>query len=429
MVAASPTPGGSYGYPPAMVLAIIAMVVALAIALGWRSAWAPAVGAVAGLTIALAGSAATLDDARAAAADLWRPLIVIVGIMTTTSCAAELGIFARLAAWIEPQTRGPVRHAFRRVFVIAALTAAVLSNDAAILLVTPVVIELLRAVYPKRHPKFTVPFAFAAFAAAGVAPLPTGNPMNLVVAERAGIDLNTYAIHMIPVAIVGWVVAYAMLAWCFRDVLADEVGAKGIGLGAAVPLDRHARVVLAVAGGSIVTYPILAALDAPIWPVAAGAALACVATAVHRGVELRRIGSGVSWELLPFVFGVLVLATALARAGATDDLAQLYRDTPAPLATIGTVAAAGSALVNNHPMALLHSHALAHAPNAHVFAALVGGDLGPRLLPIGSLAGLLWMHALRRQQVAVPLRLFVRVGVIVTVPSLVASLATLWLVT
>ena len=67
-------------------------------------------------------------------------LIVIVGIMTTTSCAAELGVFARLASWIEPRTRGPVRHAFRMVYAIAAVTAAVLSNDAAILLVTPVVI-------------------------------------------------------------------------------------------------------------------------------------------------------------------------------------------------------------------------------------------------------------------------------------------------
>ena len=47
----------------------------------------------------------------------------IVGIMASTACASELGIFTRLAAWIEPRTRGPVKHAFRFVFVTAALTA------------------------------------------------------------------------------------------------------------------------------------------------------------------------------------------------------------------------------------------------------------------------------------------------------------------
>jgi arsenical pump membrane protein len=321
-----------------------------------------------------------------------------------------------------------VKHAFRFVFVIAALTAALLSNDAAILLLTPVVIELLRAVYPKRHPKFVLPFAFCAFVAAGVAPLPTGNPMNLVVAYRAGIGFNEYALHMIPVAIVGWIVAYAMLAWCYREVLADE----GPALGDApptVPLSRRAIIVLAITGASIASYPILAAFGQPIWPVAASSALICVGVAVAGGVRLPRIAAGISWELVPFLFGVLVLATALARAGVTGALADLYASTPAPIATVGAVAAAGSALIDNHPMALLHSLTLQGWPDKYVFAALVGGDLGPRLLPIGSLAGLLWTHQLRRQGITVPLGTFVRVGAIVTIPSLIASLAVLWAVT
>ncbi|MEW6153617.1 MAG: ArsB/NhaD family transporter [Actinomycetota bacterium] len=60
-----------------------------------------------------------------------------------------------------------------------------------------------------------------------------------------------------------------------------------------------------------------------------------------------------------------------------------------------------------------------------LLAALVGGDLGPRLLPIGSLAGLLWVELLRRGGVRVPLRRFVSVGAMVTAPALVASLAVL----
>ncbi|HLL22309.1 MAG TPA: ArsB/NhaD family transporter [Kofleriaceae bacterium] len=407
-----------------MLLAVIALVVALAIALTWRHTWAPAVGALVGVVIALGAGVARVEDAEHATRDLWRPLIVIGSIMVTTACAAELGVFARLASWIEPRTRGPVRHAFRFVFVISALTAALLSNDAAILLVTPVVITLLKTVYPKRNPKFVAPFALAVFVAAGVAPLPTGNPMNLVVSARAGIDLNTYAVHMIPVALAGWLVAYAVLAWCFRDVLADEAPALGEAP-PRMPLSGHAKLVMLVTVASIATYPVLAALGLPLWPVAAIAALLCTAVASHRGVQLRAIVGGVSWELVPFLFGVLVLATALARAGLTGALAQLYATSDAPLALIGGVAAAGSALINNHPMALLHSLALAGAPDDHVLAALIGGDLGPRLLPIGSLAGLLWLHALRQQGVAMPLRTFVRVGVLVTLPSLIVSLGVL----
>jgi arsenical pump membrane protein len=120
---------------------------------------------------------------------------------------------------------------------------------------------------------------------------------------------------------------------------------------------------------------------------------------------------------------------SLERAGLVAELAELYRG-DAPLAAIGTVSALGSAVLNNHPMAFLNLHALdaTGAPDAHVLAALVGGDLGPRLLPIGSLAGLLWIDALRRHGVTVGLVTFVRVGVLVTVPALAVSLFVLWLV-
>jgi len=327
-----------------------------------------------------------------------------------------------------PRTRGPVRGAFKFVFVIAALAAATLSNDAAILLLTPVVVELLRTVYPKRNPKFVVPFAFAVFVAAGVAPLPTGNPMNFVVAHRAGIGFNAYALVMIPVAVVGWLVAYHVLAWQFRDVLADEAPALGGAPPAPAPLGRHAILVLAIAGASLAAYPVLAALATPIWPVAAIAGAACVGVVAHAKGNVARVADGVSWELVPFLFGILVLAAVLARGGVTAHLAEAYAATPAPIASVGTVGAVGSALVGNHAMALIHSHALAGGPDALVLAALVGGDLGPRLLPIGSLAGLLWIQQLRRSGVTIPLRTFVTVGAVVTVPSLAASLAALWLV-
>ena len=69
--------------------------------------------------------------------------------------------------------------------------------------------------------------------------------------------------------------------------------------------------------------------------------------------------------------------------------------------------------------------ALGDAPAAFssTLAAMVGGDLGPRLFPLGSLAGLLWLESLRRQRVALPVIRFVTIGVVVTLPALVISLA------
>jgi arsenical pump membrane protein len=127
----------------------------------------------------------------------------------------------------------------------------------------------------------------------------------------------------------------------------------------------------------------------------------------------------------------LLIAVGLERAGVVDHQADLYRATPAAIATVGVVAAVGSALIDNHPMAVLGLAAIERAGGGTVMtlAALVGGDLGPRLSPIGSLAGLLWLGTLRRQGVQISVREFARVGLLVTIPSLAASLAMLWIVT
>src|SRR5262245_17056879 len=147
--------------------------------------------------------------------------------MTMTSAAERMKLLERLAAIIEPRTRGPVRHAFRVTFVLSAVMSAVLSNDAAILLMTPTILVLLRTVYPKRHPKFMVAFAVAVFASAGVAPLVISNPMNLIFADHMGIGFNQYSITMIPIAIAGWVTTYLVLSWLFRGPLSDPAPALG----------------------------------------------------------------------------------------------------------------------------------------------------------------------------------------------------------
>jgi len=413
------------------ILAAIALACTLGIALSWRHRAAAPIGAAFGVAVLAVGGLVGFADVTATARVMWRPLVTVASIMTMTACAHRVGLIDHLATLIEPRTRGPVRHAFRIVFVLAALTAAVLSNDAAILLLTPAVISLLRAVYPKRHTKFVVPFAFAVFYAAGVAPLVTSNPMNLVVADRAGIGFNTYALRMVPVAAVGWVVAYLVIARVFRDALADEEPALGPRPHTVIPVGSATRIVSVTLLAVLASYPIMSLAGGPLWLVALGGATVCALATVRARVPVGAIASVVSWEILPFLAAVVLIATGLTRAGVVGALADLYRGSPAPTATVGTGAALGSAVLNNHPMALINLLAVRGAGGdaRMILAGLVGGDLGPRLLPIGSLAGLLWLGVLRSHGVKVGVGQFVRIGVIVTIPSLTASLAVLWLVT
>ena len=405
----------------------------LVISVAWRPyGFGPTLGAVGAVAIAAIGGAVELHDLRAAVDAQWRAYVTLAAVMTMTSTAERMGLLERLAAIIEPRTRGPVRHAFRVTFVLSALVSAVLSNDAAILLVTPTVLVLLRTVYPRRHPKFMVPFAVAVFASAGVAPLVISNPMNLIFADHAGINFNEYSITMIPIAIVGWITAYLVLAWIFREPLADPAPALGAWPGQPPPLSRAALVVVVAVISVLCAYPVLAYVDAPSWPAAAIGALVCAITSLVAGHAPRALVRGIAWAIFPFLMGVFILAVALQRVGVVTWLSDLYATASHPLATVGVTSAIGSAVLNNHPMSVLNAFALetARDPNhAQAFAALLGGDLGPRLLPVGSLASLLWYDLLRRHEVVVRVTTFVRVGILLTVPTLTVSLIVLWLLT
>jgi arsenical pump membrane protein len=393
----------------------------------------PALCAAPGLVVMFASGVLAPVDLHRALSVLWRPLLTVAAIMATTSVAHRLGIFDRITRSIEIRTRSEVPRAFATVYVIGAATSAVFNNDAAILLLTPIVVPVIRRLYPRR-PYLVVPFSFAIFMSAGVAPLCTSNPMNLVVAEHAGLGFNQYALRMLPVALAGSIVSYAMLRIVFRRQLEDSIPATGKEQGSLLPMDPTPRSVLVVVLAMLTAYPVLSYFNAPVWIAGVtGALVVCGLALRHDAVTPSSVVRGVAWDVLAFLFCIYLTALGLENVGLTTTLGRTYAIAESPagqLALIGGVSAIGSAILNNHPMGALNALVVGSMPGDakwRTLAALIGGDLGPRLLPMGSLAGLLWIEMARRLGVEIRLKDFVRTGVLVTVPALVLSLVVLWL--
>jgi arsenical pump membrane protein len=313
--------------------------------------------------------------------------------------------------------------------------SALLTNDAAILLLTPLVLAFVRRRYTDRQ---LTPFAFAVFAAAGVAPFVTSNPMNMVVASYIGLNFNNYAASMLPISLTGSVLSYLLLRRVFARDLAetpgvsaepdtDTVRTRDDTATTAFTETQIAMVLLLV--GVVALYPLVAQLDGgAIWLVAVLGAVLALWLAGHAHGDALGVWRGVAWDVVVFLPAVFVLSIGLRNVGLVDLLSSWYRD--AGLATIGATAAIGSAALNNHPMALVNMLALEARPGTGTtdfLAALVGGDLGPRLLPTGSLAGLLWLESCRRFGLHVSAGRFIVVGAILTVPTLAVSLAMLML--
>lgn len=391
----------------------------------------PGMAALVGVIVLLATGLLTPADMLASAVIQWRPLVALASIMVMTGVVHEVGAFDRLAGTLERAARRTTAaRAFTWVFAASVVTPSLLNNDAAIVLLTPLVVRLTRRLYPGQ-PELTVLFAFAVFLAPGVAPFFVSNPMNMIVAEFAGISWLHYSARMVPVSMAGAALTFVVLRVAFHRALARAVPSPVTDEGAQEPVRPVQIGALAILVGVFLASTVVGALGGAIWSVPLAGALASLALAAYfvPGAS-RRASRHVSVDILVFLWGVFLVVVGLRHVGVTDRLAALYGTLPPgsarEIGTIGGMAALGSAVVDNHPMALLNMLALGNRDPRTLLAALVGGDLGPRLLPIGSLAGLLWMDILRRSRVEVSVGRFVRVGALVLAPTLAASLALLY---
>jgi arsenical pump membrane protein len=143
---------------------------------------------------------------------------------------------------------------------------------------------------------------------------------------------------------------------------------------------------------------------------------------------------GISWAVLPLVAGLFIIVEALNKTGLIRVLAQLLqhaavRDVAGATWGSGIGIALVSNLMNNLPSGLIAADAVqaAHVPEIVRSAVLIGVDLGPNLSVTGSLATILWLVALRREGQSISARAFLKLGLVIMLPALLAAIAVLWI--
>lgn len=396
--------------------------------------WSASLGAV----LALVFGVVHLADIAVVWGIVWNATATFVAVILISLLLDEAGFFEWAALHVARWGGGSGPRLFAFIVLLGAAVAALFANDGAALILTPIVMAMLVAL--GFSPAATLAFVMAAGFIADTASLPlvVSNLVNIVSADFFGIGFNEYASVMVPVNIAAVAASLLVLLLYFgRAVPAHYDLAQLKAPAQAIrdrPTFRAGWVVLVLL---LVGFFGLEPLGVPVSAVAAVAAVVLLAVAARGHViGTRKVLRGAPWQIVVFSLGMYLVVYGLRNAGLTDRIATLldwFAQGGIWGAALGTglLTALLSSVMNNMPTVLIGalsidaSQASGVVREAMVYANVIGCDLGPKITPIGSLATLLWLHVLQKKGTTIAWGTYFRVGIVLTLPVLLVTLAAL----
>lgn len=401
--------------------------------------WTATIGAM----LALMTGVISVNDIPVVWDIVWNATFAFIAIIIISLLLDEAGFFKWVALHVARFAKGNGHRLFAFIILLGAVVSAFFANDGAALILTPIVIAILTAL--RFSPATTLAFIMAAGFIADTASLPlvVSNLVNIVSADFFKVPFDRYALVMVPVNLVSVLASLVVLYGFYRKDIPNAYALEWVDEPNSAITDKATFttgwvVLAALLFGFFVFEP----MGVPISVIAGlGALVLLIVAYMGKKLSIMPVVKNAPWQIVIFSLGMYLVVYGLKNAGLTDYLATLLQGLEQQgllVATVGTgfLSAILSSVMNNMPTVLIQALAIdgAHITSpmikeAMVFANVIGCDLGPKITPIGSLATLLWLHVLATKNIKVSWGYYFKVGMILTIPVLLATLVALagWL--
>ncbi|CAN5667192.1 arsenical efflux pump membrane protein ArsB [soil metagenome] len=402
---------------------VVMLVFVVARPRGWHEAWWTTGAAV--LVIAL--GRVTPHDALSTVRTGESALLFLFALLALALLVGKSGFFEWAALRCARASGGDGRALYRWVFVLGAAVTALMSLDTTAVMFTPIVIVIAKRLELPITP-YVVMCAFVANV--GSLLLPISNLTNLLFAETFQLTFVGFALRMALPQLVALATTFLLLRFAFRKELPARCELAKLAA-AEIPNRRYFQLCVAVLIAVLVGYFIAPVVGIEAYWITFAALPLLVIAGASTGVLSPGAVTELEWGVFPFAIGLFVVVRAVENLGVIEYAVAWLTGHPHSqlVAVTGGTAVAANAL-NNLPAALMARSTLAamHATGSLPLGALLGADIGPMVMPFGSLATILVISVARREGVKMEVSSLIRMGLWMTPVILASALAALWLV-
>jgi len=306
----------------------------------------------------------------------------------------------------------------------AGFASTMLMNDTVAIIGTPLMLRLARE--HRIDPKLLL-LALAFAVTIGSVTSPIGNPQNLLIAVRTGMDapFATFLKNLAVPSLINLLLAYGVLRLFFRRAFHTNCLVH-------VPVAESDPALARLVRISLITVIVLGAANAMLVPTGAGgalrlswialaAAMPLLVLSPKRGQLLRNI----DWATLAFFAAMFVLTESVWQTGYIQSLLIRWRLDLAAVHTVMGLSVVLSQFISNVPLVALYLPLLSHAGGSiqQSLALAVGSTIAGNLLILGAASNVIIIQNAEQRGVTLTSLEFARVGI----PLTTLNLAVYWL--
>ena len=362
------------------------------------------------------------------------PLKILTLFLSMTALSVfldEVGFFRYLASKMLSKADSGQMKLFFMLYATVSVLTVFTSNDIVILTFTPFI-----CYFSANAGIDPIPYLVTEFVAANSwsMALVIGNPTNIYLATAGGIGFLEYFLQMILPTLAAGLVSLFVLFLIFRKKLKKPITALPA---SKLRIADKGLLVLGLLhlGGCTLLVASASFFDLPMWLICLCFALSLFVTTgiyclIRRKKPLEALHTffRVPWQLAPFMLSMFVLILTLQRYVITDKVSECL-GTGGSVLLYGLAAYLACNIINNIPMSVFFSAVLIPltgvANTGATYAVIAASNLGAIFTPVGALAGIMWMSILREKNVKFSFADFSKYGIAVSLPALLAALATL----